>query len=255
MGISDKTRKVLWGRSGSLCAFCKAKLVVDASALDREAVVGDECHINSGAPGGPRHEPTIPQDAIDDLANLILLCRVHHKLIDDQAETFSAATLKQLKQNHEDWVQKRLSASDEMEHPRLIRDPAEVPTHLLSISSAKDLLNLVTSCDGRYDDYPSDLSESELDCVGSFLQNLSDWADLGLNEPSEKIIAQKSLSEDLVELDLLGLRVFAAREWQQLRGGSGPSISFYMLHLQLVRKDDTRQIPIEGDHGLPPETG
>lgn len=252
MSITDKTRKVLWGRSGNLCAFCKAKLVIDASELDRESVVGDECHINSGALGGPRHDPTIAPGAIDDLTNLILLCRVHHKLVDDQPETFDAEALRQIKANHEDWVRKRLAGSDSPEPVRIVRDAAEIPKHLVSVSSAKALLDLASGCHGRYDDYPEDLSESELDCVGSFLQNLTDWVDLGLDEPSERIIAQKSLAENLAEVDQVGLRVFAARERQQLRGGIGPPSSFNVLHVQLIRQDDPRQIPL-GDLQVSPD--
>ena len=47
IGISDKTRKVLRGRSGNHCTICKHELVVEATPQDTESVVGDECHIIS----------------------------------------------------------------------------------------------------------------------------------------------------------------------------------------------------------------
>jgi len=244
MSISDKTRKVLWGRSGNLCAFCKAHLVVDASDVDSESVVGDECHIISGAPNGPRHDPNLAQDGIDALDNLILLCRVHHKLVDDQSETFTADTLCQLKANHESWVKERLCQSKEREPFTIVRNAAEIPHQLFLVSSAKALLDLSSDCHGRYDDYPTDLSEEELDCVGGFLQNLTDWVDLGLNEPYERIEAQKSLAETLAQLDLIGLRVYAAREKQQLRGGVVAPSAFHVLHLRIVRHDDPSQVPV-----------
>lgn len=59
MSITDKTKKVLWARSGNLCAFCKTLLIVNASTLDSESVVGDESHIIFGAPNGPRHDPSL----------------------------------------------------------------------------------------------------------------------------------------------------------------------------------------------------
>lgn len=212
MSITDKTRKVLWGRSGNLCAFCKAHLVVDASDVDSESVVGEECHIISGAPNGPRHDPNLAPDTLDALGNLILLCRVHHKLVDDQSETFTAETLCQLRANHEKWVKDRLRDSKEPDAVTLVRNPAEIPSHLYLVSSAKSLLDLSSDCHGRYDDYPTDLSEEELDCVGGFLQNLTDWVDLGMNEPYERIEAQKSLAKSLKQLDQFGLRAYAARE-------------------------------------------
>jgi len=244
MSLTDKTRKVLWGQSGSLCAFCKTPLVIDASALDSESVVGDECHIVSGAPNGPRYDPSFSPEAVDGLANLLLLCRVHHKLVDDQPETFTAATLALLKANHERWVKERLTKSSEPEPVRVVRDRGEIPTHLVLVTSAKALLDLSLGCHGRYDDYPEDLTEAELDCVAVFLQNLTDWIDLGLNEPHERIDAQKSFAENMAELDQAGLRVYVAREKQQLRGGVGAPSAFHVLHLRIVRHDDPSQIPV-----------
>jgi hypothetical protein len=249
MSITDKTRKVLWGRSGNLCAFCKAHLVVDASAVDSESVVGDECHIISGAPNGPRHDLNFPLDEIDGLANLILLCRVHHKLVDDQPETFTASTLRQLRTNHEKWVRERLAQPNQPEPVRIVRSAAEIPTHLVQVTSAKALLDIASNCHGRYDDYPDDLAEADLDCVGGFLQNLTDWIDLGINEPHERISAQRSLAESMSELEQAGLRVYAARERQQLRGGVLAPSAFYALHLRIVRRDDPSQIPV----AVPPE--
>jgi hypothetical protein len=46
MGISLKIHKMLWARSGNLCAICKNGLIVDsANPQDDPSVVGDEAHI------------------------------------------------------------------------------------------------------------------------------------------------------------------------------------------------------------------
>jgi predicted restriction endonuclease len=97
MTITDKTRKVLWGRSGNRCSFCRSPLVIDATAADTEAVVGDECHVISGKRGGPRADSNFPPERIDELENLLLLCRVHHKMVDDQAETYTVDVLKAIR--------------------------------------------------------------------------------------------------------------------------------------------------------------
>ena len=65
MAISDKTRKVLWGRSANRCAICRQELVVDATAYDNESVVGEECHIVSAQINGPRYDPTFLKQALD----------------------------------------------------------------------------------------------------------------------------------------------------------------------------------------------
>ena len=45
MSVSNKTRKLLWGRSGNHCAFCLQELVMDATVADDDSIVGDESHI------------------------------------------------------------------------------------------------------------------------------------------------------------------------------------------------------------------
>lgn len=97
MSISDKTRKMLWGRSGNRCSICKIELVVEATTKDDPSIIGEECHIISGQVNGPRYNTELNKNNIDTYDNLILLCRVHHKMIDDQQETYTEHVLKQMK--------------------------------------------------------------------------------------------------------------------------------------------------------------
>jgi hypothetical protein len=111
MGITDKTRKLLWGPSGNRCAFCRRELKIDATSEDDEAVVGDECHIVSGQANGPRYDPTYPAHLIDEVDNLLLLCRVHHKMVDDQPMTYPAPALREMKARHEKLVQSAVDSA------------------------------------------------------------------------------------------------------------------------------------------------
>jgi hypothetical protein len=104
MAITERTRKLLWGPSGNKCAYCRRTLSIDATAESDESVVGDECHIVSRKGEGPRYDPTYPPNRIDDVDNLLLLCRVDHKRVDDQSETYTPDVLRKLKADHEDWV-------------------------------------------------------------------------------------------------------------------------------------------------------
>lgn len=100
MPISDKTRKLLWARAGSRCAICQRRLIMLGNVEDAASIVGDECHIVSRAPNGPRHDPFYAGDP-DDYDNLLLLCKADHKQVDDQTGTYSVEKLKQLKAQHE----------------------------------------------------------------------------------------------------------------------------------------------------------
>ncbi|RRJ67789.1 HNH endonuclease [Paenibacillus oralis] len=78
---------MLWGRSGNRCSICKIELVIEATTQDAPSVIGEECHIISGQVNGPRYNSNYDKELIDSYENLILLCSVHHKMIDDQQET------------------------------------------------------------------------------------------------------------------------------------------------------------------------
>jgi hypothetical protein len=110
MAISDKTRKLIWGRSGNQCAYCRHELVIDARESDVAAVVGDECHIIGPKEGSPRYDPTYPSELLDQCENLVLLCRVHHKMVDDQPVEYNVDALRTLKTQHERRVRAALRA-------------------------------------------------------------------------------------------------------------------------------------------------
>ena len=218
--------------------MCRHPLVVDPTALESESVVGDECHIISSAKGGPRHNPTFPSFEIDELSNLMLLCRIHHKLVDDQGETYTADLLRSMKANHEKWVEHALKEEPEIPSIRIGRIKSEIPTELPVIQSGKELLNLAMGCHSSYMDYSDDLDAGETDLVGGFIQNVSDWVDIA-DEPIERIRAAKSLDDEIKVLNELGFMVFAAKEKQRVDGGISGASTWRVLHLAVKRGSDS----------------
>jgi hypothetical protein len=109
MTISLKTQKMLWGRSASRCSICRMELVMDGSLTDDESLVGECCHIVAKEPEGPRGESTLTAEQRDKYANLILLCNVHHKQIDDQVNAFPVDRLTRIREEHEQWVRQKLN--------------------------------------------------------------------------------------------------------------------------------------------------
>lgn len=79
MGISDKDRKLLWGRSGNRCAICRTLLAIEAKGDDPASLIGQEAHIYPSNSGGSRASESPPND-IDGYSNRILLCANHHKI-------------------------------------------------------------------------------------------------------------------------------------------------------------------------------
>lgn len=95
MSISRKTQKILWTKAGNKCALCNQKLITEIG--NNHTILGEECHIVSQQKNGPRHRDLIDYDSLE---NLILLCRVHHKLIDDNPEIFTEKILLNIKKSH-----------------------------------------------------------------------------------------------------------------------------------------------------------
>jgi hypothetical protein len=152
MAISNKTRKLLWGRSGNRCAICRRELVMDATATDNESIVGDECHIVAKNPGGPRSDSVMPDEDINCCSNLILLCKVHHKMVDDQPSTYTADKLRELKRKHELWVRKTLGATGD----------SEGNLHIAPrVSTGKEILSIVINADAHDFSYDELMNEED----------------------------------------------------------------------------------------------
>jgi len=117
VAISLKTHKMLWGRAASRCsvADCRKLLYSEATESDSESLIGEACHIVAKSPQGPRGDSCFPDDQMDGYQNLILLCAVHHKVVDDQPGKYSVEYLKEIKRLHEDWVTHSLSEYDRLQ--------------------------------------------------------------------------------------------------------------------------------------------
>jgi hypothetical protein len=108
MAVSVKTEKMLWGRAANRCAICRRELVFDATGTDDESLVGDVCHIVAESENGPRGNSELTTEQRSKYANLILLCKVHHKVIDDQPNTYSVEKIQEIKAAHVSWVNESL---------------------------------------------------------------------------------------------------------------------------------------------------
>lgn len=70
----------LWVKAGGRCSICRDQLVTEGTDTDDPSVFGEEAHIVARGQSGPRAGKVTDIDAYD---NLILLCRKHHKQVDD----------------------------------------------------------------------------------------------------------------------------------------------------------------------------
>jgi hypothetical protein len=104
--ISTKTRVMLWGRAAGRCSLqeCRRSLVLDETETDDPSLVGEVCHIVAESTDGPRGSSSLTAEERDKYGNLILLCKIHHKMIDDQPLHFTVDAVHEIKDAHEKFV-------------------------------------------------------------------------------------------------------------------------------------------------------
>jgi len=105
VSVSPQTRLTLWTRSAGRCEFegCNRLLLGDLLTGKDELNDGYVAHIVADSPGGPRGDPVLSPKLCDDVANLMLLCNVHHRLIDAKKTQgdYPVARLLAMKAAHE----------------------------------------------------------------------------------------------------------------------------------------------------------
>lgn len=129
---------MIWGRSGNMCAFpdCKKVLVIDETSTDDPSIIGEEAHIVAQKDDGPRGKSALTYEQRNKYENLILLCSIHHKIIDDQEDEYTVEKLLQYKVVHENWVRNNLNIDT-----KKIKDDEIYATYIEKFITLTDLNN------------------------------------------------------------------------------------------------------------------
>lgn len=98
-------------KNGRYCAICHSELIVNNEATNFETIIAIAAHIKGKKLGSARYDPRMSQKDRDSEENLILLCPSCHKKVDDQAETYTAAKLSQIKQDYENWINDKIKSA------------------------------------------------------------------------------------------------------------------------------------------------
>ncbi|MBI2887377.1 MAG: HNH endonuclease [Chloroflexi bacterium] len=98
-GPRQNVRMALFALSGNQCAFPEcSEPMFDAGT---GTILGEVCHIYAQSPGGPRYNGGLSAEELHSIGNLILLCRAHHKIVDEHPDKYSADHLRRIKAEHE----------------------------------------------------------------------------------------------------------------------------------------------------------
>lgn len=107
------TKMIAWGRAAGRCQFpnCNKRLDQDLISGNLSANRAYVAHIVAAAPNGVRGDPVSSTRYADDPNNLMLLCDVHHREIDDpkKADVYTVDVLRDMKRRHEERIDRLLS--------------------------------------------------------------------------------------------------------------------------------------------------
>lgn len=101
--IPQDVRTRLWGKAAGRCQYrgCNTPLWIDG-LTKAEFNSSYLAHIIADKPNGPRGDVELSTKLSKDISNIMLLCDVHHRLIDKQdVEGHPVELLKEMKAEHE----------------------------------------------------------------------------------------------------------------------------------------------------------
>jgi HNH endonuclease len=239
MAISERTRKMLWGKAGGRCSICRVQLIADATTTDEPpSVLGEEAHIIPRADGGP-----------DTYANLILLCSMHHKQVDDQREHYTIERLKKLKQKHESWISSQGGSAD-VGPVRLIPDPFRPTSKFLRLFVfGTALRHFFEGAYSFYPSFPDGLSAEHEHLIDSFLDDLRDGMDVSgeLDSYQERRNVCRVMDDHIKRLAEAGFVVGAREKFLLLTGGAdSPPSSWRSIEIEVQPFSDTQLVDAGG---------
>jgi hypothetical protein len=105
--IPDKVKIRLWGKAAGRCQYdgCNKPLWKDehTKAEFNSAYIA---HIIADSPKGPRGHATLSKQLKDDISNLMLMCDIHHRLIDkEDVKGHPVERLRGMKFKHENRIE------------------------------------------------------------------------------------------------------------------------------------------------------
>jgi hypothetical protein len=102
--IKDAVSNMLWGRAAGRCQFDGCNRLLSRSPVTQEDVnIAERAHIWSFSDAGPRGNDGVPDDSLNDLCNLMLVCHDCHRKLDQKKSggRYAATLLQTWKVAHE----------------------------------------------------------------------------------------------------------------------------------------------------------
>lgn len=99
--IPEPELKILFAKSGNLCAFPDCQMPIIANEGDENKPLAEMAHIIACEDNGPRSDPKIPVKERNKASNLVLFCPTHHTIVDKFEYHYNVHVLREMKRLHE----------------------------------------------------------------------------------------------------------------------------------------------------------
>lgn len=112
--IADPKKLILMGLCGGKCEFrgCEKSIVQDILTGEKSNF-SNYAHIVASSANGPRGDKVLSSKLSNDENNIMVLCRDHHKEIDDFPEKYTVNILKDMKREHEAYIKDLMNITKE----------------------------------------------------------------------------------------------------------------------------------------------
>lgn len=180
--LPERENIALWVASGGRCAICNKELLWEE---DRGVIinVADKAHIIAHSDDGPRGGVNLSSfglnaEDLDGIRNLMLLCKNHHKIVDDYPKKFPADKLFKIKKDHESSIKQKLDS--QCSSLAVIHRTMEDTPSSINLANSEDILLLgQTEHREKFDDFSLEGWEASKKRTKDFYDQVK--ADISLN--------------------------------------------------------------------------
>jgi len=171
--IPETVKIRLWGKAGGRCQYdgCNDPLWLD-TLTQAEFNAAYIAHIIADKSTGPRGHPTLSEELKADISNLMLLCDVHHRLIDvSDVDGHTVDLLRAMKERHEQRIE-LVTALGPDRQSHVVLYGASIGNHAAPLSFRKAAQAMIP------DRYPAEPHPVMLGMVNSALEdrNATYWS-------------------------------------------------------------------------------
>ena len=110
--IPDKIKMILMAKCGGKCEFrgCN-KSILEETLTKKEGLYSNFAHIIADSENGPRGDKDLSSKLSKEESNIMVLCFEHHKFIDENEKDYTVEVLKEMKKEHETYVNELMKIS------------------------------------------------------------------------------------------------------------------------------------------------